>query len=603
MNISTFFENVTAMYGENLLWYAGFAFPFFIIFWIVGKKYFKKIRIQETERANVNHFKHDLGFSASTFLVFAIMDVFLLYSESKGYTKLYFDISDYGYVWLGVSFFLVLFIDDMFFYWSHRAMHLPRFYKFFHKVHHESTDPSPLTAFAFHPSEAIIENMMHFVLPFLLPLHFGTIIAWQIFSMLNNVLGHLGYEIYPKIWVKLPILQFKTASTHHNMHHQLFNGNYALYFTWWDKWMGTEFKDYESRHEQIFERKHIKKSSDGLYLLTVSDIRKEANEAFTIEFVNVPSVFRDYSAGQHLTIKVNRHGEILYRTFSISSVPNAGNSLTLTIKKIKDGKVTNYLADSLRVGDTLEVTAPSGQFFINPEPAHQKHYVMIAGGSGITPIYSMIGAILKFEPKSKITLLYANRNLNSIIFKEKLEQWTTEFSTQLEVKHFLSEEENPKKAIKGYITRIFLEEMLKQYGKSKLDFYLCGPEIMTNKLLDDLASLGVAKDKIHRELFLITTQTQESASQKAQVSAKVLSKTYQFETQDGKTILQSGIEQNVPLPFSCQNGLCGICKMKCIQGRVIMKSNQVLTEQDLKDGYILTCQSLPQTPTIFIKNP
>lgn len=603
MNISTFFENVTAMYGENLLWYAGFAFPFFIIFWIVGKKYFKKIRIQETERANVNHFKHDLGFSASTFLVFAIMDVFLLYSESKGYTKLYFDISDYGYVWLGVSFFLVLFIDDMFFYWSHRAMHLPRFYKFFHKVHHESTDPSPLTAFAFHPSEAIIENMMHFVLPFLLPLHFGTIIAWQIFSMLNNVLGHLGYEIYPKIWVKLPILQFKTASTHHNMHHQLFNGNYALYFTWWDKWMGTEFKDYESRHEQIFERKHIKKSSDGLYLLTVSDIRKEANEAFTIEFVNVPSVFRDYSAGQHLTIKVNRHGEILYRTFSISSVPNAGNSLTLTIKKIKDGKVTNYLADSLRVGDTLEVTAPSGQFFINPEPAHQKHYVMIAGGSGITPIYSMIGAILKFEPKSKITLLYANRNLNSIIFKEKLEQWTTEFSTQLEVKHFLSEEENPKKAIKGYITRISLEEMLKQYGKSKLDFYLCGPEIMTNKLLDDLASLGVAKDKIHRELFLITTQTQESASQKAQVSAKVLSKTYQFETQDGKTILQSGIEQNVPLPFSCQNGLCGICKMKCIQGRVIMKSNQVLTEQDLKDGYILTCQSLPQTPTIFIKNP
>lgn len=602
MNISTFFENVTAMYGENLLWYAGFAFPFFIIFWIVGKKYFKKIRIQETERANVNHFKHDLGFSASTFLVFAIMDVFLLYSESKGYTKLYFDISDYGYVWLGVSFFLVLFIDDMFFYWSHRAMHLPRFYKFFHKVHHESTDPSPLTAFAFHPSEAIIENMMHFILPFLLPLHFGTIIAWQIFSMLNNVLAHLGYEIYPKIWVKLPIMQFKTASTHHNMHHQLFNGNYALYFTWWDKWMGTEFKDYESRHEQIFERKHIKKSSDGLYLLTVSDIRKEANEAFTIEFVNVPSVFRDYSAGQQLTIKVNRHGEILYRTFSISSVPNAGNSLTLTIKKIKDGKVTNYLADSLRVGDTLEVTAPSGQFFINPEPAHQKHYVMIAGGSGITPIYSMIGAILKFEPKSKITLLYANRNLNSIIFKEKLEQWTKEFFTQLEVKHFLSEEENPKKAIKGYITRISLEEMLKQYGKSKLDFYLCGPEIMTNKLLDDLASLGVAKDKIHRELFLITTQTQESASQKAQVSAKVLSKTYQFETQDGKTILQSGIEQNVPLPFSCQNGLCGICKMKCVRGRVIMKSNQVLTEQDLKDGYILTCQSLPQTPTIFIKN-
>jgi ferredoxin-NADP reductase/sterol desaturase/sphingolipid hydroxylase (fatty acid hydroxylase superfamily) len=603
MNLSTFFENIIALYGENLLWYAGFAFPFFIIFWIVGKKYFKNLRIQETKKANLHHFKHDLGFSASTFLIFAIMDAGFLYLESKGYTQIYFNVTDYGYLWLGVSFFIVLFIDDMFFYWSHRAMHLPHFYKYFHKVHHESTDPSPLTAFAFHPSEAVIEQMMHVVLPFLLPLNFGVMLAWQIFSMLNNVLGHLGYEIYPKGWVKLPLLQFKTASTHHNMHHQLFNGNYALYFTWWDKWMGTEFKDYETRHEQIFERKNIKKTPEGLYLLTVSAIRQEANGAFTIQFSNVPAIFRNFLAGQHLTIKVNIKEETLYRTFSISSIPNTDNYLTLTIKKIKGGKVTNYLAKNLKVGDNLEVTAPSGQFSINPEPAHQKHYVMIAGGSGITPIYSMIGAILKLEPKSRITLLYANRTSTSIIFKEKLEEWTKEFPAQLDVKHFLSEEEDPENAIKGFITRISLEEMVNQYGNSKLDYYLCGPEIMTNNLMLDLVYLGITKDKIHRELFLITTQTQEGASQKAHVSAKVFGQTYEFETDEGKTILQSGLKQNVPLPFSCQSGLCGMCKMKCTEGKVMMKSNQVLTENELKEGYILTCQSLPQTKAISIKNP
>ena len=602
MNITTFFENIIAMYGENLLWYAGFAFPFFFLFWIVGKKYFKKIRIQETERASLHHFKHDLGFSASTFLIFAIMDVCFLYLESKGYTRIYFDINEYGYLWLGLSFFIVLFIDDMFFYWSHRAMHTPSLYKFFHKVHHESTDPSPLTAFAFHPSEAVVEYIVAFVLPFLLPLNFGLIIAWQIFSMLNNVLGHLGYEIYPKGWVKFPILKFKTASTHHNMHHQLFNGNYALYFTWWDKWMGTEFKDYETRHEQIFERKNIIKSAEGLYSLTVSDIRQEANDAFTIQFGNVPTIFRDFSAGQHLTIKVNTKGETLYRTFSISSIPNIDNFLTLTIKKIKGGKVTNYLAENLKVGDTLEVTAPSGQFYLNAEPANQKHYVMIAGGSGITPIYSMIGTILKFEPKSKITLLYANRTSNSIIFKEQFEKWAKEFSTQIEVKHFLSEEENPKNATKGYITRISIEEILNKYGKNEVDFYLCGPEIMTNKLMEDLLYLGISKEKIHRELFLITAQNQISNSQKAQVSAKVFGKMYHFETQEGKTILQSGLEQNIPLPFSCQSGLCGMCKMKCNEGKVIMKSNQVLTEKDLQDGYILTCQSLLQSSTININN-
>jgi ring-1,2-phenylacetyl-CoA epoxidase subunit PaaE len=127
--------------------------------------------------------------------------------------------------------------------------------------------------------------------------------------------------------------------------------------------------------------------------------------------------------------------------------------------------------------------------------------------------------------------------------------------------------------------------------------------MMTNKLIEDLQYLGITKEKIHRELFLITAQTQESASQKAEVTAKVFGKTYQFETQEGKTILQSGLAQEVPLPFSCQSGLCGMCKMKCTEGKVIMKSNQALSEKDLKDGYILTCQSLPQTKSITIKNP
>ncbi len=133
-------------------------------------------------------------------------------------------------------------------------MHHPKLVKHFHRAHHKSTDPSPFTAFAFQPSEAIVEYTMSFVLPFVLPMHFGMLLAWQAFDMLNNEIGHLGYEIYPKSWLKIPILKYKTASTHHNMHHQFFKGNYALYFTWWDKWKGTEFKDYEKRHQQIFER-------------------------------------------------------------------------------------------------------------------------------------------------------------------------------------------------------------------------------------------------------------------------------------------------------------------------------------------------------------
>ena len=254
MRFQEIIHQFLASFGENFFWYAAFAFPFFIVFWWLGKQYFKKIRIQTVERANNHHFKHDLGFSVSSMLIFTVLDICFLFLESKGYTKIYFGLGDYGWGWLIASFFVALVVDDTFFYWSHRLMHAPRLYRFFHKVHHESTDPSPLTAYAFHPSEAVVEAMAHFILPFLLPINFGVMIAWQIYSMLNNVIGHLGYEIYPKYWVNTPILQFKTTSTHHNMHHQLFNGNYALYFTWWDKWMGTEFKDYKTRHQQIFER-------------------------------------------------------------------------------------------------------------------------------------------------------------------------------------------------------------------------------------------------------------------------------------------------------------------------------------------------------------
>jgi ring-1,2-phenylacetyl-CoA epoxidase subunit PaaE len=260
MQIQAILNHFLEAFIENALIYSVFAFPFFLAFWVIGKKVFQGIRIQQSKRASAHHFKHDLMHSASTFVVFAVMDVLFVYLQSKGYTLLYVDPNQYGWAWLVASFALLLFINDTYFYWSHRAMHHPKLYKFFHRVHHESTDPSPLTAFAFHPSEAIVENALAFVLPFVMPLHFGVILAWQLFDMLNNVLGHLGYEVYPKGWVKIPVLKYKTASTHHNMHHQRFNGNYALYFTWWDKWMGTEFKDYEARHEQIFERENIRKS-------------------------------------------------------------------------------------------------------------------------------------------------------------------------------------------------------------------------------------------------------------------------------------------------------------------------------------------------------
>jgi sterol desaturase/sphingolipid hydroxylase (fatty acid hydroxylase superfamily)/ferredoxin len=247
-------EYIWVAFLESALLYSVFTIPFFLIFWVIWKKKFAPIRIQPNQTSTAYHIWHAIGFSMSSLLIFAITDGFMLQLENQGYTLLYMNIADYGWSWAITSFCLVLFIEDTFFYFSHRLMHHPRLYKYFHSVHHNSTDTHPFVSFAFNPTEALVQNIVYCVLPFVFPIHFGVIIGWQLFGMLSNVIAHGGYEIYPKLWTKIPILKYKSTSTHHNMHHEFFNGNYCLHFTWWDKIFGTEFPETEKRHAALFER-------------------------------------------------------------------------------------------------------------------------------------------------------------------------------------------------------------------------------------------------------------------------------------------------------------------------------------------------------------
>ena len=134
-------------------------------------------------------------------------------------------------------------------------MHHPKVYRWVHKTHHKSTDPSPLTIFSFHPFENLIEFLPFLVLPMLIPIYWPMLFLWQTLDLINNVVAHLGYEIYMRKWFRIPLLKLKTTSTHHNMHHELFKGNYGLYFTYWDRWMKTEIKDYEKRFDEVYLRR------------------------------------------------------------------------------------------------------------------------------------------------------------------------------------------------------------------------------------------------------------------------------------------------------------------------------------------------------------
>lgn len=238
-----FVEDMTLNGGLYVL----FAVPAFLVCWVMLSGRLKHRRIQPLRRAGPRHFLHDIAYSVLSLIVFGVLDLVILKMEEGGLTRLYTDPNALGLAWLIGSVALLIVLHDAYFYWMHRLVHHRAFYALVHTVHHRSTDPSPFTSFAFHPLEAVLENLFPVLVVLVLPLHFWALLAWQVFQQAFNVIGHLGYEPYPRWWLRAPGLRWKTTSTHHNLHHEKFVGNFGLYFTWWDRLMGTELPQYEAR--------------------------------------------------------------------------------------------------------------------------------------------------------------------------------------------------------------------------------------------------------------------------------------------------------------------------------------------------------------------
>ncbi len=226
-----------------------------LIFYVAFKRQwqFKKIQSAFPESKD---FAREIGYSIGSMLIFGLIAyAILIYPPIASHTLEYRDIHAYNWAWYGSAFFIMLVVHDSYFYWTHRLMHHPKLFKYFHLVHHKSTNPSPWAAYAFHPLEAIVEAGILPVLVFTLPLHITHIVIFFFIMIVYNVYGHLGYELYPKGFSKSSVGRFINTSVNHNLHHQYFKGNYGLYFLWWDRWMGTIRKDYDQRFEEVKSRK------------------------------------------------------------------------------------------------------------------------------------------------------------------------------------------------------------------------------------------------------------------------------------------------------------------------------------------------------------
>lgn len=238
--------------GSIFLRYALFAGLAFLFFYIIKKQAFSKWKIQ-MKYPKLTRILKEIKHSAVTAMVFACIGVILYWFKNLGYTKIYTDIHQFGWAYLLFSFVLLTFIHDTYFYWMHRLMHHPKLFLLLHRVHHQSRNPTPWTSLAFHPLEAIVEIGIVPLAVFILPFHPIAILLFTTWSLFWNVLGHLGFELFPKGFVHHPVFRWFNTSTHHNMHHQKSNCNYGLYYNFWDTMMGTNHKTYRATFDRLRE--------------------------------------------------------------------------------------------------------------------------------------------------------------------------------------------------------------------------------------------------------------------------------------------------------------------------------------------------------------
>ena len=250
MDLSQYIKIVQKV-GSRYFIVAGIAF---VLFYILFRQQKAGRKIQRKFPENKDYLR-EICFSVGTILIFALVPLFLLKNDNiRPHTTFYPNISDNGWTWFFMAFPVMLILHDTYFYWMHRAMHHPKLFKLFHLVHHRSTNPSPWAAYAFHPLEAIFEIGIFVIFLFTIPIHTLHFVIFFLMSIIYNVYGHLGWEIYPKGFSRHWLGKWINTSVNHNQHHQYFKGNYGLYFLFWDRIMGTIREDYDQRFDEVKNR-------------------------------------------------------------------------------------------------------------------------------------------------------------------------------------------------------------------------------------------------------------------------------------------------------------------------------------------------------------
>lgn len=342
------------------------------------------------------------------------------------------------------------------------------------------------------------------------------------------------------------------------------------------------------------------------YKLAIKEVRRETPEAVSVAF-HIPDdlkPFYQFTAGQYINLKLTLDGEEIRRAYSICSSPESGE-LRIAIKSIAVGAFSTFANTSLRAGDVVEVGTPEGKFTFNPDPHNQKNYAAFAAGSGITPIMSIMKSVLEGEPQSTFVLVYGNKSPEQTIFYDQLHELELQYTGRLFIYYIFSQVKvdgqlfgRIEKSTVNFVIRNKHREM--EFDK----FYLCGPEAMINCVADVLKEHNVREKDIKFELFF-TPKTEEEIDTAAlnghtKITVLVDDEETTFEMSQKQTVLDAALKQGLDAPYSCQGGICSSCIARVKKGSAEMKKNAILTDSEIAEGLILTCQAHPTSSEIFV---
>lgn len=367
------------------------------------------------------------------------------------------------------------------------------------------------------------------------------------------------------------------------------------------------FKKSESKKEEQHSGPHY-------YDLKVKRVVKETKDAISIWFEQPKDNKIAYKSGQFLTLIIPIAGKEVRRAYSLCSSPFTDEDLAVAVKRVDNGLMSNWLPDNLKEGQSVKIMEPMGQFTTDYASDKKRHVVMFAGGSGITPMFSIIKSLLTQEPESIVSLIYCNRDIDSIIFKDELSKWETKYEGRLHVIHVLDNAPMNWQGYSGLLNHDMLKKLFERipdWGMDKTTYLMCGPEGMMKNVDSLLEQHKIAKDKIFKESFVQGTidkdakkeaiATTANEAKTREVVIRYDGMEHKIKVKPSDTILASALDQGVDLPYSCQSGLCTACRGKALSGQVKLDEEEGLSQSERAEGYVLTCVGHPMSDDVVIE--